>query len=92
VASDILGHLKWPWLFWILLIICGASVTGGFFFLQETYDPVLLAQPKKELEREEGGSYYFKGEDERPLKAKLWQSIQRPLRILFTQPIVFHNG
>jgi len=76
------------WLFWILLIICGALVTGGFLFLQATYVPALVAQRKKELEREEEGSYHFEGEDERPLKAKLWQSIQRPLRILFTQPIV----
>ena len=57
-------------------------------FLQETYVPVLLAQRKKELEMQEGGSYYFGGEDEQPLKAKLWQSIQRPPLILFTQPSV----
>jgi hypothetical protein len=72
----------------VLLIICSVAVTSGFFFLRETYIPVLLAQRKKEKENTEEGSYYFDGEDDRPLTAKLAQSIQRPLRILFTQPIV----
>lgn len=60
----------------------------AFFCLQESYVPILLAQRKQELEKSEGGDFYFEGEDNRPLKTKLRQSITRPLRILFTQPIV----
>jgi MFS family permease len=38
-----LSNLEWPWLFCILLIICGVVVTGGLLFLKETYVPALLA-------------------------------------------------
>jgi MFS family permease len=88
LGGIILNELDWQWLFWILLAICSAVVTMAFFFLKETYSPVLLSNHKKHLESTEGGRYYFEGEDNRPLKTKLWQSVQRPLRILFTQPIV----
>lgn len=88
MGAVILNSLDWPWLFWITFIICCVSVTGAFFFLRETYVPVLLQQHKKELENSEGGEYYFEGEDDRALKVKLAQAIQRPVRILFTQPIV----
>ena len=76
------------WLFWILLMICGVIMTVAFLCLKETYVPTLLAERKKELEKTEGGSYYFEGEDDRPLSTKFVQSVQRPLKILFTQPIV----
>jgi len=88
LGAIILQNMDWPWLFWILLIICGAAVVGAFFFLKETYVPKLLLERKKALERSEGGSYYFEGEDDRSLKVKLTQAVQRPVRILFTQPIV----
>ena len=88
LGGIILSKLEWPWLFWVLLIICGVVITGAFFFLKETYVPVLLAQRKQEKENTDGGKYYFDGEDDRPLTTKLAQSIQRPLRILFNQPIV----
>ena len=88
LGGIILDQTEWPWIFWILSIICGISVAGSFFFLHETYTPALLAQRKKKLERSEGGNYYYEGEDDRPLSTKLLESIRRPLRILFTQPIV----
>jgi len=88
LGGIILQNLKWPWLFWIMTIICGVVVTSSFFLLKETYKPVLLARRKKELEESEGGEFYFEGEDNRPLGTKLLQSIQRPLKILFTQPMV----
>jgi MFS family permease len=88
LGGIILLNLEWQWLFWVLLIICGVAVMGGFLFLKETYVLVLLAQRKKEKVKTEGGRYYFDGEDDRPLTTKLAHSIQRPVRILFTQPIV----
>lgn len=88
LGGIILENLEWPWLFWILFIICGVTVTGAFFLLHESYVPALLKQLKKQREKEEGGTYYFEGEDDRALSTKLAQAIKRPLRILFTQPIV----
>ena len=71
-----------------MFIICSIITTCSFFFLKETYAPVLLAQRKRELEKEHGGDYYLANEDTRPLQIKLLESACRPLRILFTQPIV----
>lgn len=89
LGGIILQNLEWPWLFWILLIICCTAVLGAFFFLRETYVPVLLAQRKRALEDQDGGAYFYKDEDSRPLSQRLRQSIKRPLLLLFTQPIVF---
>jgi hypothetical protein len=70
-----------------LLIICTISVAGGSLFLKESYVTILLAQPQKEKEKEngEGGKHYLKEENYQLLTDKLVWSIQRPLRILFTQ-------
>lgn len=88
LGGIILENLKWPWLFWINFIICSVITFTAFIFLKETFVPVLLARRKQELQESEGGDYYFHREDDRVLVTKLTQSIQRPLRILFTQPIV----
>lgn len=88
LGAIILQNLDWPWLFWIVFMICAVTITSAFFLLQETYVPALLSQKKKRLEKEEGGEYYFEGEDDKSLTAKLAQAVKRPLRILFLQPIV----
>ena len=61
----------------------------GFFFLRETYAPVLLSQRKEKLQEDAGGNikYHFDGEDDRPLSTKLAHSMKRPL-VIFAQPIV----
>jgi MFS family permease len=88
LGGIILENLNWPWLFWIMLIICGVIVIGAYFLLHETYVPVLLSSRKKELEESSDVEFYYEGEDTRPFSSKVSQSVQRPLRILFTQPIV----
>ncbi|KAF7935901.1 uncharacterized protein EAE98_002121 [Botrytis deweyae] len=88
LGGVILQNLKWPWLFWILLMICGVVFAGVYFFLHETYVPILLTHRKKELEECSDVKYYFEGEDLRPFSSKAIQAVHRPLKILFTQPIV----
>ncbi|KAK3100817.1 hypothetical protein LTR53_018975, partial [Teratosphaeriaceae sp. CCFEE 6253] len=85
----IVQRLGWRWIFWILTIICAANTAAGFFFLRESYAPALLAQRKKQKELDDGapGKYHFEGEDTRPLRAKIINSLGRPPKILL-QPIV----
>ena len=61
----------------------------GVLFLKESYAPVILQARKEDYEKSKGGKFRFAGEDDRPFKTKMAASMIRPLRILFTQPIVF---
>jgi multidrug resistance protein len=85
----IVQRAGWRWIFWVLTIVCGVNTLAGWFFLKESYAPVLLSWRKQKLEKEEGmpNKYRFEGEDSRPLGKKLVNSLTRPLRIL-SQPIV----
>ncbi|KAK0951078.1 hypothetical protein LTR91_025217 [Friedmanniomyces endolithicus] len=85
----IVQRLGWRWIFWVLTIICAVNTAAGFFFLHETYAPVLLQWRKHKLEKDEHApnKYRFEGEDDRPLRTKLIHSLGRPPRILL-QPIV----
>ena len=100
----IVSRLGWRWIYWTLAIVCVIPTAVGFFFLRETYVPVLLAQRKRQLIQDhsmydsvDGAAYtgdhrqlayHYEGEDHRPLGEKLRASMRRPLAI-FVQPIVF---
>lgn len=62
----------------------------GFLFLKESYAPVILEARKQLYQRDadDGTHYRLAGQDDRPFTTKLTGSMARPLRILFTQPIV----
>ena len=85
----IVQNLGWRWVFWILTIICSFNTILGFFFLKESYAPVILENRKNDFEKRKGGKFRYAGQDDRPFKTRLASSMQRPLKILFTQPIVF---
>lgn len=84
----IVSRLNWRWIYWILLIVSAFNTTIGYFFLRETYAPVLLSQKRNKLKSEHPDSKYtFDGQDDRPIAAKLKQSMKRPI-VIFIQPIV----
>ena len=85
----IVQHLGWRWVFWVISIVCAFNTIMGFLFLKESYAPTILAARKKNMELQKGTKFRFAGEDDRPFMTKLGYSMLRPLRILFTQPIVF---
>ena len=89
LGGVIVQRLGWRWIFWVLTIVCIVNTAAGFFFLRETYAPIILAQRKSKLEKDLGvsGKYTYQGEDFRPLWKKMMRSFIRPLRILI-QPIV----
>ncbi|KAF2088224.1 MFS general substrate transporter [Saccharata proteae CBS 121410] len=84
-------RLGWRWIFWILAIVCAVNTISAFFFLRETYAPVLLAAKKKRMEEDDGSSggsgYWYEGEDTRPFWTKIGTSLVRPIKI-FSQPVV----
>lgn len=83
--------------------MCAVNTLGGFLFLKESYAPVILTARKQALESKDESNkkdasvddtsysrkeYHIANEDPRPFRTRLGQSMLRPLRILFTQPIV----
>lgn len=89
----IVQNLRWRWVFWILTIVCSVNTLAAFFLLAETYAPVILEARKKNYEDQaskssSGKTYRIANQDDRPFRIRLGHSMLRPLRILFTQPIV----
>ena len=93
----VVQSLGWRWIFWILTIVCSFNTIVGFFFLKETFAPVILEARKRRYQDstkddDDNGhhhkSYRLADQDDRPFRTKLASSMARPLRILFTQPIV----
>lgn len=91
VGGLIVSQLNWRWMFWILTIVCTVVGVIAYFLLYETYAPVILQARKASLAQKNDESdkrYRVEGEDNSPLWSKILHASQRPLRILFTQPIV----
>ncbi|TKX22071.1 MFS transporter-like protein 103 [Elsinoe australis] len=91
LGGVVVQRLSWRWIFFILTIVCGLNTLAGYFFLRESYAPIVLARRKQRLEKEEGiepGRYRVDGLDETPLRGKVVRALKRPVRI-FAQPIVF---
>jgi MFS family permease len=87
----IVQRLGWRAVFWIMSIVCLVNTLAGYFFLRESYTPIILKRKKATYEKEsavaDGTKYTFDGEDNRPLKLRLVESLKRPPKI-FMQPIV----
>ncbi|KAF2707724.1 MFS general substrate transporter [Pleomassaria siparia CBS 279.74] len=89
----IVERLGWRWIYWFLTIVCFVNTLAGYFFLRETYAPLILSQRKARFEHDsqtqssDGAKYRFEGEDARPMRVKLAHSLSRPPKI-FAQPIV----
>ncbi|KAG5914367.1 hypothetical protein E4U42_000524 [Claviceps africana] len=92
-------HLPWKWLFWILSMFDAGIVVVGFFFLPETYTPVLLERKAAQLRRHGGGQ---DGDAPGPvprtgrldravcrdLSRRLGANLVRPLSLLVYRPAI----
>ncbi|KAH6853199.1 major facilitator superfamily domain-containing protein [Chaetomium sp. MPI-CAGE-AT-0009] len=81
----------WRWIFWVILILGGVTATLGFLFMRETYAPVLLERKARHLRRVTGENKYQSPHDIRhqSLVKLLRDTLARPVRMLFTSPILF---
>jgi len=84
------SYLGWRWTAYIASFFgfLGAGLT--LIFLQETYPPVILVGKASELRRRtrNWGIHAKQEEVELDLKELVVKNVSRPLRILFTEPIV----
>ncbi|KAK5127135.1 hypothetical protein LTR85_008495 [Meristemomyces frigidus] len=84
------SYLGWRWTAYIPAFMGFAACVLSFFFQEESYGPVILVSKASELRRKtrNWGIHAKQEEVEVDLKELLSKNISRPLRILFTEPIV----
>ncbi|KAM3490371.1 hypothetical protein MY3957_006311 [Beauveria namnaoensis] len=83
-------NIGWRWAFWVNLMFAGATL-ACVLFLPETYEPVLLERRARRLRAQdpERNKVVAPRElEETDLRQLLSVVLARPLRMLFTEPIV----
>lgn len=83
-------QLGWRWVMWILAMWTVVVWFVAFLGFPETYAPYLLKKKAQQLRKETGDSRYYHPHEETKLdvKSMVTKHFSRPLRMLFTEPIV----
>jgi multidrug resistance protein len=83
-------NTTWRWVFYATTIADALVQFVGFFFLQETYAPVLLTRRKNKLIKETGNEALHTEFDrpDRTVMTALRVSLTRPFKLLGTQVII----
>ncbi|KAJ4367845.1 hypothetical protein N0V86_009683 [Didymella sp. IMI 355093] len=85
--------LNWQWIDWITLIISGFAFVFAFFFLPETYLPMLLTYKAKHLRRVTGSSKYItEHEQGASFFTEIKQVLPLSLKFSTTEPAVLSLG
>jgi DHA1 family multidrug resistance protein-like MFS transporter len=85
-----ISYLGWRWMEYISSFMGFTAFILTLFFLPETYAPVILVSKASDLRRktQNWGIHAKQEEIEVDLKELVIKNVGRPLRILFTEPIV----
>jgi len=80
----------WRWSFYSIIIFTAVVQCFGIFFLQESHAPTLLAWKRNKLRKETGNTELHTAFDnpDHTFQKTMQVAMQRPLKLLFTQPIV----
>lgn len=84
------SYLGWRWTMYIISFMGFAAFALMLLFMEETYPPVILINKASELRRrtKNWGIHAKQEEIEVDFKELIVRNVSRPLRILFTEPIV----
>ena len=91
IIGSYLGDAEgWRWIFWLQSIVAGLLFLIGLVLIKETY-PVVILESKAAALRKETGQQNLKSalHDGLAPSERIRISIVRPLKMLFTEPIVF---
>jgi Major Facilitator Superfamily len=93
MGGAVVGSLDWRWIFYIQLIVYGASLPLVLIFIRETRGPVILLKRGKEKQpirhRNVRSTSHNLIDILNALKAFLYSNIVRPAQLLCTEPVVF---
>nr|POE47353.1 putative transporter [Quercus suber] len=84
------SYLGWRWTEWLTAIMGATGLILSLLFLEETYPPVILVNKAAEMRRrtKNWGIHAKQEEIEIDLRELLEKNLSRPMRMLFTEPIV----
>jgi DHA1 family multidrug resistance protein-like MFS transporter len=84
------SSLGWRWTEWLVAIMGFVAFFLNLFFLEETYPPVILISKAAELRRrtKNWGIHAKQEEVEIDFQELITKNFSRPMRLLFTEPIV----
>ncbi|EMD01090.1 hypothetical protein BAUCODRAFT_118800 [Baudoinia panamericana UAMH 10762] len=85
-----MSYLGWRWTMYITSIMGWLGFVLSLIFLQETYPPVILVNEAADLRRrtKNWGIHAKQEEIEIDLNELVQKNLSRPIRMLFTEPIV----
>lgn len=89
IGSSILQFLSWRWIGYIELIWTGAFFPVFIIFLHESRGSAILLAKAKQLRREGKKAYTVEELNHTPIYQVVVKSVQRPLYMLCTEPVVF---
>ncbi|KAK8866186.1 hypothetical protein IAR55_001337 [Kwoniella newhampshirensis] len=80
---------QWRWIYWVLFILCGASIPMTIF-MPETLAPVLLRKKAARLNKVQNDTVYVAEHDlhRLPFAATMKIALARPIIFMFTEPII----
>ncbi|KAK4455468.1 major facilitator superfamily domain-containing protein [Podospora aff. communis PSN243] len=84
------SHLGWRWTSWLVAIMSFFALALDLIFFEETYPPQILVAKAAELRRRtlNWGIHAKQEEIEVDFRELVTKNFSRPLRLLFTEPIV----
>lgn len=84
------SYLGWRWTMYLISIMGFVAFALDLFFLRETYPPVILIEKAAELRRRtrNWGIHAKQEEIEVDFKELVQKNFLRPMRLLFTEPII----
>lgn len=84
------SHLGWRWTMYLSGILASAAAIANFFFLYETYAPVILVKKASTLRQstKNWGIHAKLEESGVDIKAIFERYLTRPLHMLIVEPIV----
>lgn len=95
ISGFIVDHKQWRWTFYVLCIFNGFVAITATFLFKETYSPTLLKHKAKKLREQTGNvnlhTIYEIADGETKL-GKIWLCMVRPIKLLFTHPMIVGLG
>ncbi|KAL5622553.1 hypothetical protein FOBRF1_001803 [Fusarium oxysporum] len=89
VGGFVVENLGWRWCFYLILMLAGAGTLSTFLFMHETSSINILGSKAARLRKETGNpNLRASGDKQTPIKQLVLHALTRPMKFLFTSPIV----